>query len=197
MDLFKNCPTLESARFLLRPVAEEDCAALLEVYSDKNALPFFNSDNCHGDNFYYPTLERMLEALRFWQYSRENGWFVRWAVVDRAGDTIIGTVEVCRRASGPEDPFNGAGILRIDVKSGYETEDCLSAVGGLILPAVFEGLGCGIVITKAPIYAVERIQAVQRLGFAKSEHFLIGGDGYAYNGYWTVERREYADRAGG
>ena len=29
----------------------------VNVYGDKNALPFFNSDNCHGDNFYYPDEE--------------------------------------------------------------------------------------------------------------------------------------------
>ena len=60
MNLYSSCPTLESSRFLLRFVEEGDCADLLEVYGDKNALPFFNSDNCDGDNFYYDTLERLL-----------------------------------------------------------------------------------------------------------------------------------------
>ena len=36
---------------------------ILKIYSDKNALPFFNSDNCHGDNFYYPTKEKMDSAI--------------------------------------------------------------------------------------------------------------------------------------
>lgn len=36
------------------------------MYSDKNALPFFNSDNCHGDNFYYPNEDRMRQAIKFW-----------------------------------------------------------------------------------------------------------------------------------
>ena len=41
------------------------------------------------------------------------------------------------------------------------------------------------VLTKAPIYAVERIKAIQKVGFIKSEHLLIGKTGYAYDGYWT------------
>lgn len=188
MNLYETCPTLENSRFLLRPVEDRDCADLLEVYSDKNALPFFNSDNCDGDNFYYNTPERMGNALRFWKQAYENGWFVRWAIVDRAADKVVGTVEACRRASEPSDPFNGAGILRIDVKSGYETEDVLAEVGGLIVPTVFEGFSCSIIITKAPIYAVERVRAVQRLGFAQSGHLLIGKTGYAYDGYWTLAR---------
>ena len=188
MNLYDRCPTLESPRFLLRLVEEVDCADLLEVYGDKNALPFFNSDNCDGDNFYYDTPERMGDALRFWKQAYENGWFVRWSIMDRAASKAVGTVEVCQRASEPDDPFNGAGILRLDVKSGYEAEDVLAEIGALIIPTIFEGFGCASIITKAPIYAVERIRAVRRLGFAKSEHLLIGKTGYAYDGYWTLER---------
>lgn len=188
MDLYKTCPALESRRFLLRFVEEGDSTDLFAVYSDKNALPFFNSDNCDGDNFYYDTPERMGDAVRFWLSSYENGWFIRWSIVDRAAAKVIGTVEACQRVSDSNDPFNGAGILRIDVKSGCETQDILAEVGGLIVPTLFEGFGCGIIITKAPIYAVERIQALRRLGFAKSEHLLVGKTGYAYDGYWELGR---------
>ena len=59
MDVYKNCPTLESDKYLIRFLEERDLDDLFEIYSDKNALPFFNSDNCDGDNFYYPTKERM------------------------------------------------------------------------------------------------------------------------------------------
>ena len=79
---------LNNERFILRLFQDEDCNDLLKVYSDKNALPFFNSDNCDGDNFYYATEERM--------------------------------------------------------------------------------------------------KAIQRAGFTKSEHLLIGKTGYAYDGYWTI-----------
>ena len=56
-NVYEECPILENDRFLLRFVTKEDATDLLKVYSDKNALPFFNSDNCHGDNFYYSTKE--------------------------------------------------------------------------------------------------------------------------------------------
>ena len=41
--------------------------------------------------------------------------------------------------------------------------------------------------TKASIYAVERMRAIQRAGFIKSEHLLIGKTGYAYDGYWITK----------
>lgn len=54
-DVYKECPIIQNDRFLLRLVSENDVNDLLKVYGDKKALPYFNSDNCHGDNFYYPT----------------------------------------------------------------------------------------------------------------------------------------------
>ena len=63
MNIYETCPTLESERFILRLVEECDCDDLLTVYGDKNALPFFNSDNCDGDNFYYPTKARESNLL--------------------------------------------------------------------------------------------------------------------------------------
>ena len=185
MNIYETCPTLENNKFLLRPVENEDCDDLLRVYSDKNALPFFNSDNCDGDNFYYATKERMTEALGFWSLSYKNGWFARLAIVDKAVSKVIGTIELCLRVS--EDEFNNMGILRIDVRSDYEKEEVLYDIAALITPHLPEMLGCNGIITKAPIYAVERIKAFQKAGFAKSDHLLIGKNGYAYDGYWIMK----------
>lgn len=186
MNIYESCPVLESERFLLRLSEEKDCADLLKVYSDKNALPFFNSDNCDGDNFYYATAERMAEAFGFWKLSYENGWFARLSIIDKDIPCAVGTVEVCRRVS--EDAFNNMGILRVDVRSDYEKEEMLYGIISLIVPRVEGMLGCSGVLTKAPLYAVERIKALQKAGFTQSEHLLIGKQGYAYDGYWTMRR---------
>lgn len=81
MNIYESCPVLENERFIIRLFHQDDCDELLKVYSDKNALPFFNSDNCDGDNFYYATKERMEEAIAFWKLSYENGWFVRLSII--------------------------------------------------------------------------------------------------------------------
>lgn len=185
MDIYETCPILESKKFLVRLFERKDSDDLLKVYSDKNALPFFNSDNCDGDNFYYATKERMEETLDFWKLSYEKGWFVRLSIVDKEISSVIGTMELCLRVS--EDEFNNMGILRVDVRSDYEKEEVLFDLISLITPHLPEMLGCNGVLTKAPIYAVERIKAIQQAGFTKSEHFLIGKNGYAYDGYWTIK----------
>ena len=185
MNIYNECPELESERFIVRLLQDKDCEDLLKVYSDKNALPFFNSDNCNGDNFYYATEERMSAAVRFWKTAYENSWFARLSIIDKQAASVIGTVELCLRVS--EDDFNNMGILRVDMRSDYEREDCLYEIFSLLAPKLGDMLGCKGVLTKAPIYAVERINAVQKAGFAKSEHLLIGGNGYAYDGYWTID----------
>ena len=158
MNIYETCPVLENEKLIIRLFQNEDCDDLLIVYSDKNALPFFNSDNCDGDNFYYATKERMTEAISFWNMSYENGWFARLSIVDKAVSDVIGTVELNE----------------------------LYSIFSLITPELEKMLGCKGVLTKAPIYAVERIKAIQKVGFTKSEHLLIGKTGYAYDGYWTM-----------
>ena len=185
MNIYESSPVFENETFKLRLTKNEDCDDLLQVYSDKNALPFFNSDNCDGDNFYYATKERMTEALDFWKLSYENRWFARLSIIDKSTSSVIGTIELCLRAS--EDEFNNMGILRVDVRSDYEKENMLHSIISLIVPHISEMLGCNGILTKVPIYAVERMKAIQRAGFTKSEHFLIGKTGYAYDGYWTMK----------
>ncbi len=183
MNIFETCPVLENERFKLRLISENDCDDLLKVYSDRNALPFFNSDGCNGDNFYYPTQERMVEAIDFWKTAYVNGWFVRLSIIDKTINHVVGTVEICLRVS--EDAFNNTGILRVDVGSDYEQKDALYSIFSLITPKVEELLGCKGVITKAAIYTVERIQAIKDIGFTQSRDYLIGNTGYAYDGYYV------------
>ena len=83
-DVYECCPAFENEKYILRFVKEEDVDDLLKVYSDKNALPFFNSDNCHGDNFYYPDKTKMKAAIRFWLQSYDTKWFVRWTIIDKS-----------------------------------------------------------------------------------------------------------------
>lgn len=187
-NVYEACPVFENDHFLLRLVEEKDTSDLLSVYSDKHALPFFNSDNCHGDNFYYPTYKRMLEAVKFWIFSYEHKYFVRLSIIDKSTSKAIGTIELFHRVA--DDAFNDVGVLRLDVRSDYETEDILFEIVALIVPFVFELFYCNEVITKAPVYAVERIKAIQKFGFIKSDCFMVGSnDRYPYNGYWTYKNR--------
>lgn len=112
---------------------------------------------------------------------------MRFTIIDKAASKAIGTVELFHRIS--DDAFNGDGVLRLDVGSAYEKESILYHIMLLIVPPAFELFDCEEIITKAPNYVVERIKAVQRFGFTRSKEFLIGThDGYAYKGYWEIQK---------
>lgn len=115
---------------------KSDADDLLQVYSDKNALPFFNSDNCDGDNFYYHTKALKNKAIDFWLYSYKEEWFVRWAIVEKATGKAIGTIEMFKRLS--EDAFNTSDILQPDIGSLMKKQiNCLAQT--MVLPLTATG----------------------------------------------------------
>jgi hypothetical protein len=124
----------------------------------------------------------MKEAIDFWIMSYKNGWFTRLSIIDKKEQTVIGTVELCLRVS--EDEFNNMGILRVDVRSDYEKAEILYEIFAIVSNFLSQNFPNQNIITKVPLYAVERIKAVTRDGFSKSENFLIGTNGFAYDGYW-------------
>lgn len=186
MDVYKSCPTFENEHFLLRFVSENDCLDLLKVYSDEKAVPLFNSDNCGGDNFYYTTDERMLEAIRYWFFEYERKGFVRWSIVDKATQQVIGTIELFYRKS--KDYFTKCGLLRLDLRSDYEFENKIINILSPVLIPTFKLFHCKIIATKAIPEAKERISALQKLGFSLSDEKLIGHDGTEYADYYVLTK---------
>ena len=182
-NIYELVPSFEDEKYLLRFVKTSDAKDLLEVYSDKNALPFFNSDNCHGDNFYYPDLERMNKAIDFWIQSYKSKCFVRWSVIDKKQNKAIGSIELFHREA--DDFFNHTGILRLDLKPEYEDAEEIKSIINLLLYSSYSLFDTKRIATKIPVYAIERKSAFENLEFSKSDEFLIGTiDGYSYKDYW-------------
>lgn len=186
MNIYKECPVLQDDKFVLRPVESGDLTDLLKVYSDIKSVPLFNSDNCHGDDFYYTTVEKMKQALDFWREAYQNGWFVRLAIVDKCTNKAVGTIEEFHRDS--EDFFNNCGLLRLDLLSDYERSREIKDIVSLISVPSFELFGCNMIATKAIAAATERIEALQSLGFEKSREPLIGHDGTKYYDYYILKK---------
>ena len=184
MDVYKKCPSFENEYFLLRYVSENDCSDLLKVYSDKKAVPLFNSDNCGGDDFHYTTEERMLEAIKYWFFEYERKGFVRWSIIVKSSNQAIGTIELFRRKSN--DYFTKCGLLRLDLRSDYEIKDKITSILSLILAPAFRLFHCNKIATKAIPEAKERISALKESGFNLSKEILIGHDKTEYNNYYVL-----------
>ena len=181
-NVYKNCPKFENEKYLLSFVSEDDYKDLLKVYSDEKSVPFFNSDNCGGDDFHYTTESRMKEAIKYWlwEYSRQG--FVRWAIIDKFTNEAIGTIELFHRDS--DDYFTNCGLLRLDLRSDYENSTDIQNILSLIVVPTFDLFYCDKIATKAIPAAKERIKALCSMGFAHTEEKLIGHNGMKYINYY-------------
>lgn len=184
IDVYKNCPKYEDENYILRMICKEDKEDLLKVYSDEKAVPFFNSDNCGGDNFYYTTEKRMEQAIEywFWEYARQG--FVRWTIVLKATNEAIGTIELFHREAG--DCFTNCGLLRLDIRSDYEISSEIIKILKIIIEPAYTLFHCDKIATKAIASATERILALKNLGFELSSEKLIGHDGTQYDSYFVL-----------
>lgn len=191
MNPYENCPVYENENYLLRLVEMGDVPDLLAVYSDEKAVPLFNSDNCHGDDFHYTTMERMQQAVEFWLWAYQDKGFVRWAIIDKQIHRAVGTIELFNRKAAdgqkPKDYFHNCGLLRLDLKSDYERKESIFEILSLIVPPAYELFGCEMVATKIPPSALARKAAAETFGFAASKEKLIGGeDGKIYTDYYVL-----------
>ena len=189
---YEKCPIYENENYLLRLVEASDASDLLQVYSDEKAVPYFNSDNCNGDDFHYTTLERMQSAIGFWLWASQDKGFVRGAVIDKNARQAIGTIELFNRQA--QDYFNNCGLLRLDLRSDYERTECIREILSLIVPPAFELFVCRMIATKIPPFATRRRDAAEQLGFTASEEKMIGGDDHkAYTDYFVLHAGNYTD----
>lgn len=181
-DIFASVQCFSTKNFDIRFIKQDDCEALLKVYSDKKSQPIFNSDNCHGDDFCYETIDRMNSAMKFWFESYEKRYFVRYAIVDRQTNTAIGTVELFTRFA--DDHFNNCIIMRADLLSRYERKEYIRELALIFIEHAKEYYEGQMIATKAISSAEDRISALLSLGFRKSDFSLIGFDGTEYNEYY-------------
>ena len=186
---YEKCPIFENERYLLRFIEPSDAQELFLVYSDEKAVPFFNSDNCNGDDFHYTQLEHMQGAIRAWQSEYERRGFVRWTIIDKKAHQAIGTIELFNRQA--DDYFNNCGILRLDLRSDYERRESILERLSLITPSSFELFDCAMIATKVPPFALERKAAAEQSGFTASGEKLIGGhDRKVYTDYFVLKNTD-------
>ena len=187
MDIYESCPVLENDTFIVRLIEEKDADDLWLVYSDKNALPYFNSDSCNGDNFYCEIKDYMKSAIKYWlqEYYEYRG-FVRFSIIEKKDGKAIGTIEMFKRKS--EDGYNNCGLMRIDVRSDYEKTKVIYDILSLVVTPFYDWFACSDIITKARVYAIERIEALKRMNFTKSLEPLVGHDDLFYYDYWIRKK---------
>jgi [ribosomal protein S5]-alanine N-acetyltransferase len=178
-DIYEECPMYKNKLITLRQTNMEDVQELLKCYSDEKAVPFFNSDNCHGDDFHYITIERIKQAIDFWKFSYKNKYFVRWTVILNDTNKKVGTIEMFHRVA--DDEFNHYGILRIDLKSNYETQPIIDDILEIVNENFYKVFDVQAILTKAIPDATERSTSLVQKGFQPINRKFMIYDNYFIN----------------
>lgn len=118
----------------------------------------------------------------------ENNVFVRFSIIQKKGGKVIGTIEMFRRES--KDYYNDCGILRLDLKSDCEKTEVIYDILSLIVIPFYDWFFCFNIATKAPIYAIDRIEALKKMNYIKSPETLVGHhDNKLYYDYWIRKKQ--------
>lgn len=187
MNPYETCPVFENENYLVRLIDAQDASDLLLVYSDEKAAPFFNSDNCGGDDFHMTLLEHVQGAIKAWLEEYERKGFVRWSIIDKNMQQAVGTIELFNRHA--EDYFNDCGILRLDLRGDYERREVIFEILSLIVQPAFELFDCQMIATKIPAFASLRKLAAEDIGFISSLQKLIGHGGENYGDYFVLQKK--------
>lgn len=156
IDPYKVCPTYESRNFLLRLVSLDDVKDLLVCYSNSEAKHFFNDDNCDFGYENVDTLEKMQYNIKLWLDSYNNKSFIRFSIINKTNDNVVGTVEM----------FGGNhGVLRIDIMPEFERESYLCEIFE-IADRFFNDFSCVHIVSKAIPEATERIKVLIKCGYS-------------------------------
>lgn len=184
-DIYSSFQELHSKNDVgLIKIESKHCTDLLKCYSDIKSVQFFNSDNCHGDDFHYTSAERMKKAMDFWEYSYKNRYFVRWAVKYDYIESVVGTVEMFHN-DGTDGLGGVYGVLRIDLRSDYEKAGVLGEILQ-IADDNFAGIfDVDYIVTKAFPASKERSIALENHGYSPIEGLFRG----KYENYYIKKVR--------
>lgn len=215
-NIYEEWRSYENDFILLRPVELSDAEELLKVYSDPQARILFNCDN-FPQPCYFDTAEQMQKELQFYLNSYQWKYFVRWTVIDKRERTIIGTIENFRREFSQKEkaaaiaaeiaseevrklPGEGTAqelpdasvLLRIDLRSDYETPEIVSAILQLVLQTSEQDFGCRSITTKAVPEAAVRRGVLREFGFVPLAGGLIGEGGQKIEDYYILRDIAYS-----
>ena len=76
----------------------------------------------------------------------------------------------------------------MDLRSDYETTGEIESILALIVPRTYDLFECDKVATKAKTTALQRIDALVKFGFRRTDEKLIGHDGAKYDAYYVITK---------
>ncbi|GFN30810.1 N-acetyltransferase [Paenibacillus curdlanolyticus] len=171
MTVLTDIPQLETQRLCLRRMTQEDAPALFAIFSDAQVTKDMGITP-------FDRVAQAEEVIRFMNELFLRGLAVRWAIVRKADDVVLGTCgfngwELQRGARGEI----GYDLGRPYWRAGYMTE-ALTAM----ISFGFERLGLHRIEAYTNLGAEPSMKLLEKLGFRQEG--ILRGFAHFHGGYW-------------
>ena len=132
-------PVFGNERFLIRKLDDNDVKDLIKIYPNK--------------------ANNMKKVINYWDESYNQGRLVKWGIVDKENNSVIGTIEQSNNDS------NNSSIIKLDLRSDYEKKDIIINILELITPSSYNLFNCDSIKIESYESDVERTNALYEMGF--------------------------------
>jgi Acetyltransferases, including N-acetylases of ribosomal proteins len=171
---FDYFPQLESDRFILREVKEQDCISLFEIYSDEETIKYQQMATMQ-------TVEQAQKSVQAFRQGFKNRKFIRWCIAAKENDIVIGLITL-----HDFNTCNSQAEIGFMINKKYWRQNIMSEVAKEIIRFAFEVIRLQRLEASIHPDNIASIKLSEKLGFNREEL----KKGSAYN----MRTAEYEDR---
>ena len=181
--VFKSFPRLETEHLVLRRLHPSDAASLYAILSDEDVARFYDDEA-------FTDVSQAREQLEAWERGFEAWRVIRWGIVQRGTDEVIGTCGYYGFHRWHARASLGYELARPYWRQGMMTE-ALAAIIGF----GFREVGLNRVQGVLMPGNVVSVKLLEKLGFQREgilrQYENWGGKGYADLLMFALLRQEY------
>jgi ribosomal-protein-alanine N-acetyltransferase len=152
---FDNFPQIESERFILREVVEQDYTSLYEIYSDVDAVKYQQTGAMQ-------TIEQAQKCVQAFLLGFKNRKFIRWCIATKENDRVIGLITL-----HDFNILNSQAEIGFMLNKRYWRQNIMGEVAKEIIRFAFEILKLHRIEASIHPDNIASIKLSEKLGFQK------------------------------
>jgi ribosomal-protein-alanine N-acetyltransferase len=171
---FDKFPQLESERFILREVKEEDYTSIYEIYSDEEAVRYQQIGTMK-------TTEQAQETVQAFLQGFKDRKFVRWCIATKENDRVVGLITL-----HSFNMCNAQAEIGFMLNKKYWRQNIMGEVANEVIRFAFEGIGLNRIEASIHPDNIASIKLSEKLGLQR--------EGLKKEAAYNKGTNEYEDR---
>lgn len=169
--MFEIFPILETNRFILRQVKDGDCGDIYDIYSEKEAVKYQQTNPM-------TTIEQAKKSVEAFLRGFNEKRFIRWCITEKEADKVLGLITL-----NNFDRNNSSATIGYMLNKRYWRKNIMSEVGEKVINYGFKTLNLHRIEASIHPDNIASIKLCSKLGFLeeglrKESAYNIATDGY-------------------